>query len=175
MRGIRVVRDNYVKELNQGEMVGWAIRGLYRRLDEKVPEEIKERLDKAKDLKEPELEMLLADVRERLGKREDLDSNKDVDIALQMMMANLDPYTTYIDPETKRKAEIDIAASSPASASRSARTTPGRLLGRHADQGQPGLQGGPQGRRPDHRDRSARWTARASRCRRRRSSRPRAC
>src|SRR5205823_6279608 len=33
MSGVRAVRENYIKELNQGEMVGWAIRGLYRRLE----------------------------------------------------------------------------------------------------------------------------------------------
>ena len=38
MRGHRAcVKDDYVKELNQGELVGWAIRGLYRRLEEKMP------------------------------------------------------------------------------------------------------------------------------------------
>src|SRR3954452_12949596 len=91
-------------------MVGWAIRGLYRRIEEKVPAELKERLDKVKDLRRSELEGLLADARERLGKREDLESNKDVDLSLQMMMANLDPYTTYIDENNKKKAEIDFKA-----------------------------------------------------------------
>jgi carboxyl-terminal processing protease len=108
MRGIRVVRDQYVKELNSGEMVAWAVRGMYRRLEEKVPADLRERLDKAKDLRTTELETLLADARVRLGKREDLESNKDTDIALQMMTVNLDPYTVYIDPEQKQKADIDF-------------------------------------------------------------------
>ena len=96
-----MVRDQYVKELNAGEMVGWAIRGLYRRVEAKVPPEIKERLDKVKDMRRSELESLLADARENLGKREDLEGNKDVDLSLQMMMSNLDPYTVYIDETTK--------------------------------------------------------------------------
>jgi len=108
LRGVSMVRDQYVKELNAGEMVGWAIRGLYRRVEEKVPAEIKERLDKVKELRRGELESLLADSRERLGKREDLEGNKDVDLSLQMMMSNLDPYTVYIDQDTKKKAEIDF-------------------------------------------------------------------
>ena len=29
--------EDYVKEVNQGELVDWAIRGLYRSLDEKMP------------------------------------------------------------------------------------------------------------------------------------------
>src|SRR5262249_53379065 len=56
--------------------------------------------DSAKNLKEKELTVLLADVRERLGSREDLDNHKDIDYALQRMLHHLDPYTTYIDPET---------------------------------------------------------------------------
>src|SRR5205823_934562 len=94
------IRDHYVKEVNQGDMVAWAIRGIYRQIDEKLPDEVRERLDKVRDLREAELTNLLADVRERLGQREDLDNHKDIDYALQRMLAHLDPYTTYIDPET---------------------------------------------------------------------------
>ena len=69
--------SSYVKDLNQGELVGWAIRGLYRRVDEKkIPADIKDRLDKAKALKEADLITLLADVRDGLGKREDLDNEQ---------------------------------------------------------------------------------------------------
>ena len=54
-----------------------------------------------------ELEGLLADARLHLGKREDLENNKDADVALQMMMITLDPYTVYIDPEQKARADIE--------------------------------------------------------------------
>ncbi len=100
--GVQMVRKDYVKELNAGEMVGWAIRGLYRRVEMKLPADLRERLDKVKDMRRSELEGLLADARENLGKREDLENNKDVDLSLQMMMSNLDPYTVYIDELTKR-------------------------------------------------------------------------
>jgi C-terminal peptidase prc len=76
---------------------------MYRRLEEKVPGEIKDRLEKAKEMQRSQLETLLTDARESLGKREDLENNKDVDISLQMVTANLDPYTVYIDQDTKRK------------------------------------------------------------------------
>jgi C-terminal peptidase prc len=101
LHGIRMVQENYVKELNKGEMVGWAVQGLYRRIEQKrVPQEIKPKLDKVKELGDDELMTLLADVRELVGKREDLADNKDVDISLIMMTSHLDPYTTYIDKET---------------------------------------------------------------------------
>jgi C-terminal peptidase prc len=100
IQSTQIIHDNYVKEVNSGDMVAWAIRGLYRQIDEKIPDEIRERLDKARDLSEAELTALLADVRERLGQREDLDNHKDIDFALVRMLSHLDPYTTYIDPET---------------------------------------------------------------------------
>jgi C-terminal peptidase prc len=100
MQGVVMLQKTYVKELNKGEMVGWAVRGLYRRLEEKVPPEVKERLDKVKELKDAELTTLLTDVREKLGVREDLASNKDVDISLQTLMGHLDPHSQYIDKGT---------------------------------------------------------------------------
>ena len=95
----QLIHNEYVKEIKQGDLVVSAIKGLYGRIEEKVPEDIKERMDKAKTMKEEELTNLLADARQQLGKREDLANHKDLDYALQRMMSPLDPYTTYIDPE----------------------------------------------------------------------------
>jgi C-terminal peptidase prc len=96
-----LLEGKYVKPITQGEEVGWALRGMYKRLEEKkIPADIKERLDKVKDLSENELIGLLTDARQRLGKREDLADNKDVEMALHQLMSHLDPYTNYIDKET---------------------------------------------------------------------------
>src|SRR5439155_12534213 len=95
-----IIRENYVKDVKQGDLVAWAVRGLYHQLEEKLPGEVRERLDGGKDTSEGELITLLTDVRERLGQREDLANHKDLDISLQRMLAHLDPYTTYFDPET---------------------------------------------------------------------------
>ncbi|MBY0522965.1 MAG: S41 family peptidase [Gemmataceae bacterium] len=102
MQGLTTLRENYFKELNQGEMVGWAVKGLYKRLELKVPPELKEKLEteKLKAMKKEDLLALLSDVRERLGKREDLEGTKAVDISLQTVMTHLDPHTNYIDKET---------------------------------------------------------------------------
>jgi C-terminal peptidase prc len=102
------VSESYIKELDLGEMVAWGTRGLYQSIDEKIPQDVKDRVDKAKEQKEVDLTMLLADVRERLGKREDLAKHKDIDLALQRMLSHLDPYTTYIDPETLSQFEREI-------------------------------------------------------------------
>jgi C-terminal peptidase prc len=101
------VRDNYVREVSQGELVENALRGLYRRIEEPIPPEIRERLDNARNLNEEELTTLLTDVRERLGKREDLANNKDLDISLQRMLGKLDPYTTYIDSDMLARFKQD--------------------------------------------------------------------
>jgi carboxyl-terminal processing protease len=108
MEAVQFIQENYVKKVDAGEMVGWGIKGLYRRIDEKVPPAIEARLKKVKDLRETELVTLLADVRQELGKREDLDKHKDIDITLQRMTSHLDPYTTYIDPETKAKFDSEV-------------------------------------------------------------------
>jgi C-terminal peptidase prc len=108
IQATETIRDNYVKEEKQEDLVAWAIKGIYQRLEEKIPTDIRERLDHVKDLGEKELTALLADVRERLGNREDLANHKDLDIALQRMLSHLDPYTTYIDPETKKQFEQEM-------------------------------------------------------------------
>jgi C-terminal peptidase prc len=99
IQATQVIRENYVKDIKQGDLVAWAVRGLYRQLEEKLPAETRERLDHVKDLSEAELTRLLADIRVQLGQREDLANHKDLDISLQRMLAHLDPYTTYFDPE----------------------------------------------------------------------------
>ena len=108
LKAIEVIRKGYVKEVNAGEMASWAIKGLYRRVEEKIPESIQNILNKAKSLKEKEILEVLADARTNLGKREDLANGKDVDFTLQRMLSNLDPYTTYIDAETKANFDRDV-------------------------------------------------------------------
>jgi C-terminal peptidase prc len=108
IQATETIRESYVKEVKQEDLVAWAIRGLYQRLDEKIPADIKERLEQIKEMSEKELTGLLADVRERFGNREDLANHKDLDVALQRMLSHLDPYTTYIDPEMKKQFEQEM-------------------------------------------------------------------
>jgi C-terminal peptidase prc len=109
IQATQIIKDHYVKHENQGDLVAWAIKGVYRQLDEKIPPDIGERLEKARQLKESELTNLLVDFRQRLGQREDLDNHKDIDITLQKMLVNLDPYTTYYDPDTLARFRQDTA------------------------------------------------------------------
>jgi C-terminal peptidase prc len=109
MEVIDTMQSNHVKKLTRGEMVQWALEGLFGRIDEKIPEELGKKLEGAKDLDETELLAILAEFRQHLGKREDLDDEKDLNITLQRMLAKLDPYTTYVDPEMAERfrGEID--------------------------------------------------------------------
>jgi C-terminal peptidase prc len=107
MEAIDRVGKNYVKEVSTGELVVLAIRGLFARVDEKIPSDIKERLDKAKSLRKPELRVLLADAREKLGEREDLAEHKAVDVSLQRMLFRLDPHSTYFDKDTVERFKQD--------------------------------------------------------------------
>ncbi|HLW67268.1 MAG TPA: S41 family peptidase [Gemmataceae bacterium] len=108
LRACEQVRATYIKELNLGEMIGWSIKGLYRRLEEKLPNEITKKLDDVKSLNRAKLSDLLVEAREHLGKREDLDGKKDIDLSVQMMMLNLDPYTSYFDKEQVKQMAAQL-------------------------------------------------------------------
>jgi len=114
LEAIDLVKDKYVKVVTRGQLVDWAVRGLYRSLDEKVPDEIAKKLDnvrtmKDEDAKDRVLLPLLTDVRERLGKREDLAKHHDIDDTLLRMLRHLDPYTTFYTPDELRHAESDVS------------------------------------------------------------------
>jgi len=96
----QLLQREYVNKVDQGELIADALKGLYAQIDEKIPAAIKDRVGHAKGLPEADLTKLVADARQHLGNREDLEDHKDLNYALQHMMQHTDPYTTYIDPET---------------------------------------------------------------------------
>jgi C-terminal peptidase prc len=99
IRATEVLHEGYVKEVKQSDLVTWAITGLYKQIDERTPSEVRQELSKTGSMTEAQLTELLTDVREKLGKRDDLENHKDIDYSLQQMLSHLDPYTTYIDPD----------------------------------------------------------------------------
>lgn len=110
LNGLGYVRANYIKKLNLGEMTANGIRGLYRVSDVPVPDDMKAKLDKAKDMSDKDILDLMIEARKPLGKREDLDQDKDVGIAMRMGLVKfVDPYTTFVDKEKVKdfKREID--------------------------------------------------------------------
>ncbi len=108
MNAIGQVCEAYIKDLEPADLVVWAIRGLFQSIDEKVPQELKQRLAAARELQPRDLQALLKDARLALGKREDLAQHKDIDHSLQQMLRHLDPHTTYVDPATLAQFRRDI-------------------------------------------------------------------
>ncbi|MFO0929557.1 MAG: S41 family peptidase [Gemmataceae bacterium] len=109
LEATELIKEDYVRDVNQGQMVEWAIRELYSTIEEKLPAKIEEALKTVRALRLTGLRDLLVEARMHLGKREDLDTQKDLNITLQRMLHKLDPHTTYIDPETKKKFDDEIA------------------------------------------------------------------
>jgi C-terminal peptidase prc len=109
LRATQIVKKQFFKDVTQGQMVDLAIKELYKHLNENVPSELKDRLANVKSLKEVDLLKLLEDARRHLGKREDLDSGKDVTFSLHPMLGKLDRHTDYIDPETLTRFKIDTS------------------------------------------------------------------
>ena len=160
-----VIKEDYVRDVNQGQMVVWAIRELYNYVEEKVPEKIEAQLKNAKVMREVRLLALLAEARQALGKREDLDNQKDLNVTLQRMLHQLDPHTTYIDPETKLKFDNDIQGNFTGIGIQIRKDAGhGSVARGDADQGQPGLQGEAAGRRPHHHHHSRRGQQRQRHC-----------
>jgi carboxyl-terminal processing protease len=90
----------YIKSVTAGELTAAAIRGLYTRAEESLPADIEDALKGAKEFSRERRLELLAEARKRLGKREDLDGDKAVDLSLTMASASLnDRYTLYTDRE----------------------------------------------------------------------------
>jgi C-terminal peptidase prc len=94
----RELSARYIKPVTSGELAAAAIKGMYTRAEEQLPVDLEDALKNPKELTRERQTELLADARKRLGKREDLEGDKAVDLSLAMASASLnDRYTIYID------------------------------------------------------------------------------
>jgi C-terminal peptidase prc len=103
-----LMKEKYVKDINQGKMAGWAIAELYSYVEEKIPAEIEAKMKDIGTFRTAKLHALLTEARSALGNREDLADLKDLTVALTRMLHKLDAHTTYIDPETKDQFDKDV-------------------------------------------------------------------
>jgi C-terminal peptidase prc len=108
LKAAKVVRQGYVKDITQATLIDYAIRGIFKHLGEKMPSALKDKLDGIKNMKDSDLRKLLFEVRQHLGKREDLANGKDITYSLHSMLGKLDKHTDYIDPDMLRQMENDI-------------------------------------------------------------------
>ena len=111
MRAADLVRKSYFKEVTKAPLIGHAIEGMFKHIEEKIPSELKDRLENVKEMKDVDLVLLLTDARQQLGKREDLGKGQDVTFSLNAMLAKLDKHTGYIPPEVVLKFTEDTAGS----------------------------------------------------------------
>src|SRR5262249_6226055 len=70
--------------------------------------EFETRIASAKNLPQRELKTLLTDIREKLGKRDDLDKGKDITNTLNPMLGHLDKHTDYITPEILEQMRVSM-------------------------------------------------------------------
>jgi carboxyl-terminal processing protease len=106
LKAIALVEDKYVKKTAMSDLTIAAIRGIYRRLEVELPKEVETLLKDAKEWKSSDMKAALKEARLKLGVREDIEGNKDADIAITMMLASLkDPHTVYYDYDTIKKED----------------------------------------------------------------------
>ncbi len=104
------IAKTYFREKNPGELAAGGIEGLYQFADEPIPADLAARLASAKELKKNQITELLADARENLHRREDLDTHKAEEATLKYIFArNLDRYSHYVDAESVRKFTADTS------------------------------------------------------------------
>lgn len=99
LRVMRFTRDYYVKTVKLDDMATHAVKGLYRYADEKIPADMKARLDKFKTEDESQIKELLVDARIALGNKDAVKNEKGLDRALKYMLTNLDKHTVWFNQE----------------------------------------------------------------------------
>src|SRR5262249_40439628 len=112
MRGAKLVRQGFFKDVNPGQMIDHAVMGLYKAINEKCPSSLKEKLDEIKTKEKStdvDLPKLLSEARQQLGKREDLARGKDLAFALNAMLTKLDKHTYYYDPDAAKALSRDTS------------------------------------------------------------------
>jgi carboxyl-terminal processing protease len=99
LSGLELIRRSYIRPLEWRDLADWSVRGLFRGLEETLPPELMERLTSTDKVSPSSLSDLLVEARLLLGKREDLDKHRDVDVTLRSVIAHLDPHSMYISEE----------------------------------------------------------------------------
>jgi C-terminal peptidase prc len=98
LAGIAKAEEEHFLRFDSGVLLANAVRALYAYADRPVPDKVRVRFDSISRSSEAERKGLLADARQELGKREDLDDHKDVDAALNGTLRRMDPHSRYVGP-----------------------------------------------------------------------------
>ena len=111
-RALDSIERSYFKNTNAGELAGGAVKGLYQFAEEPIPADLANRLVKTKNLTTVQIAELLADARQDLRRREDLEERKAEEATLKYLFSrHLDKYSYYVEAETVRKFKADTTGS----------------------------------------------------------------
>jgi carboxyl-terminal processing protease len=87
---VELLDEAHIKKTSRRQLLEWAIRGLYARLDEPVPPSVVSRLERINRWTKAEMRKLLAEARAHLGKRRYLENLRDIDLALAGIFSKLE-------------------------------------------------------------------------------------
>jgi hypothetical protein len=94
---IKVIEQDHVKPTKDVQLIQWAVEGLYKELDKPVPTEIAKRVKNLEKANQEDRLLLLHDVRADLGRRKDLENDKDLELSLQAIFLQLEPGARPLD------------------------------------------------------------------------------
>lgn len=106
MTVVDLLAKKYHRELDEDQLIDWAIRGLFDAAKESFPPALEQRMRK----KAPEEFFksldLLAEARVALGNRKELVAPRDVDVGLQAIFCRLDPHTTLLNADAMTRLSL---------------------------------------------------------------------
>jgi C-terminal peptidase prc len=109
-RAIDMVQRTYFRDIDSGDLAGAAVRGLFENVNEPVPADLAGRLLNVKGIGSNQITSLLADAREYLGRREDLENLKAEENTIRYVFSRqLDRYSYYVDADVVRKFTADTS------------------------------------------------------------------
>ncbi|MBI2808929.1 MAG: S41 family peptidase [Planctomycetes bacterium] len=109
-RALDLVTKTYFRRLDEGDLAAGAVRALYDAAHEPIPTDLAERLNGAKGLSPNQIVTLLADARESLRNREDLENRKADEATIKYVFSHqLDKYSYYVDADVVRRFQADTS------------------------------------------------------------------
>lgn len=106
MSAAGLLAEKYHRELDEDQLIVWAIRGLFEAAKEPVPSALEQKMRKDPPAKPFDQLDLLVDARETLGKRKELVAPRDADTALQSIFQKLDSHTTLLDADAVTRLNL---------------------------------------------------------------------
>lgn len=97
LAAVKHIHENYVLEIDTGELAAYAVRGMYRELKAELPKDLENDLAKARGAKDADLAALLRRARGVLASRPGLEGDQDARLAVHALMPRLDPHSQYLD------------------------------------------------------------------------------